>query len=518
MNTQRPEWNDANNALVGNGVSVVTLFHLQRHLEFLREVFDAARDTTVPLSAEVARWLGEVGSALRAADASDAGARMALLCMLGEAFSRYRERVYAAGLGRPELVALADVRSMLDAALAHLHHALDGARRDDGLYHSYDLLELDLGRRTLHVHTLDAMLEGQVAALGSGHATPAEAVSLLDALFASPLYLSDQMSFLLYPARELPDFLERNIIPTERARTVELIDRLLATNDRSIVVSDVTGAVRFHPDFGHAGDLTEALDTLALRPGWRDPVARDRAAMLEVYEDVFHHRAFTGRSGRMYGYEGIGSVYWHMVAKLLLAVQETHARALGEGAPDSVVAALAAHYHRVRAGFGFMRSAESYGAFPTDPYSHTPAHAGAQQPGMSGQVKEEILARFGELGVTVKHGQVAFRPRLLPRSEFLSVSSSLEHVRHGAIERIPVPAGCLGFTYAGTPVLYRLTRGESWVRVMGREGSERRLACDTLDRGMSRALLSREGSIVRIEVGIPEAILAAPKLEEAWTA
>lgn len=29
MNTQRPEWNDANNALVGNGVSMVTLCYLR---------------------------------------------------------------------------------------------------------------------------------------------------------------------------------------------------------------------------------------------------------------------------------------------------------------------------------------------------------------------------------------------------------------------------------------------------------------------------------------------------------
>jgi hypothetical protein len=34
MNTQRPEWNDANNALVGNGVSMVTLYYLRRFLKF----------------------------------------------------------------------------------------------------------------------------------------------------------------------------------------------------------------------------------------------------------------------------------------------------------------------------------------------------------------------------------------------------------------------------------------------------------------------------------------------------
>ena len=40
--------------------------------------------------------------------------------------------------------------------------------------------------------------------------------------------------------------------------------------------------------------------------------------------------------------------------------------------------------------FGKVKTVRSYGAFPSDPYSHTPAHAGAQQPGMTGQVKEDF--------------------------------------------------------------------------------------------------------------------------------
>jgi hypothetical protein len=40
MNTQRPEWNDANNALVGNGVSMVTLYYLYRYLSFMERLMD----------------------------------------------------------------------------------------------------------------------------------------------------------------------------------------------------------------------------------------------------------------------------------------------------------------------------------------------------------------------------------------------------------------------------------------------------------------------------------------------
>ena len=96
-----------------------------------------------------------------------------------------------------------------------------------------------------------------------------------------------------------------------------------------------------------------------------------------------------------------GSIYWHMVSKLLLAAQECYRQAVETGAQPAVTAALAAAYYDIRQGLGFNKSPADYGAFPTDPYSHTPMGGGARQPGMTGQVKEEILTRFGELGVSV---------------------------------------------------------------------------------------------------------------------
>ena len=87
--------------------------------------------------------------------------------------------------------------------------------------------------------------------------------------------------------------------------------------------------------------------------------------------------------------------------------RETRSRRLGE------------LYYRVRAGLGFNKTPAEYGAFPTDPYSHTPGHGGASQPGMTGQVKEEILTRFGELGIRVSDGRVRFQPTLLRPQELL---------------------------------------------------------------------------------------------------
>ena len=137
-------------------------------------------------------------------------------------------------------------------------------------------------------------------------------------------------------------------------------------------------------------------------------VERGRADTLNAYEAVFHHAAFTGRSGTMYAFEGLGCIYWHMVAKLLLAVQENVQRADREDRPVALQRELAGMYYRIRAGIGYEKSVAEYGAFPTDPYSHTPPDGGARQPGMTGQVKEEILTRRGELGVRIRGGEVRF--------------------------------------------------------------------------------------------------------------
>ena len=51
-------------------------------------------------------------------------------------------------------------------------------------------------------------------------------------------------------------------------------------------------------------------------------------------------------------------------------------------------------YYDIRGGLSAAKTPEEYGAFPYDPYSHTPDNSGAQQPGMTGQVKEEIITRL----------------------------------------------------------------------------------------------------------------------------
>ena len=60
MNTQRPEWNDANNALVGNGVSMVTLYYLNRFFNFFEELLESSTTQEVEVSNEILQFFDKV--------------------------------------------------------------------------------------------------------------------------------------------------------------------------------------------------------------------------------------------------------------------------------------------------------------------------------------------------------------------------------------------------------------------------------------------------------------------------
>jgi hypothetical protein len=79
----------------------------------------------------------------------------------------------------------------------------------------------------------------------------------------------------------------------------------------------------------------------------------------------------------------------------LLGAEECFFQATDEGADSDVVNKLKEHYYEIKAGIGLYKSPELYGAFPTDAYSHSPGNAGVKQPGMTGQVKEDIISRMG---------------------------------------------------------------------------------------------------------------------------
>ncbi|HLP02475.1 MAG TPA: hypothetical protein VK163_10670, partial [Opitutaceae bacterium] len=310
LNTQRPEWNDANNALVGNGLSVVTLCYLRRLIAHCRSaLLPALGDAPVEIASSIATLAEQLLAILErerpllATSPIAPSARRALLDALAEAGSAHRERVYRGALGTPSPLAPAALRRLFELAQDFVDHSIRANRRADGLYHAYNLLEFSEQPPSLHVSHLQPMLEGQVAVLSSGLLSPAETLALLDALRRSPLYRADQHSYILYPDRELPGFLERAVLPADAATQEPLVAALLSAGDERLVLRDAAGALRFHPDLINDDALAARLHALATEPRWSELVAARTPAVHALYERVFNHRAYTGRSGSMFAYE-----------------------------------------------------------------------------------------------------------------------------------------------------------------------------------------------------------------------
>ena len=236
-----------------------------------------------------------------------------------------------------------------------------------------------------------------------------------------------------------------------------------------------------------------------------EDIEASRQALRTLYEFVFRHREFTGRSGSMFGFEGLGCIYWHMVSKLLLALQENFFAALDGNSADEVCQSLGALYYRVREGIGFTKTPVEYGAFPTDPYSHTPGHGGAQQPGMTGQVKEEVLSRFGELGLRVAGGEVRFDPRLLRAREFSSESRQFRFLDvDGQWQELKVPASGLAFTWCQVPIVYRLRAdGRPALTITRPDGRTQTLPQLSLPAELSADIFRRSGEIRQISLDLP---------------
>lgn len=503
LNAQRPEWNDANNALVGQGLSMVTLNYLRRYVRFFQGLMKLQPKNT-ELSYEVALWLKETAEILQnLAPKLDGVAisdtlRFEVLQDLGQSAWRYRQAVYnTQSFSHKEDCSIEVINQLLSNALTVIDHTITTNVGDDGLYQSYNLL--GLGDKQASVETLYPMLEGQVAAISSGAIQPEQAADVVDALFASEVYRADQKTFMLYPDRVQTKFLAKNVITKAAFEQVPVLAQMIAAGDERIIMQDVKGCYRFNPNVKNNGELIIQVNELR-----GDYPALDKAMVSKVealYEQVFNHQSFTGRSGGMFGFEGLGSVYWHMVSKLLLALKENFYSAVAEDADPRLINRLGSLYYRVREGIGFNKSPDEYGAFPCDPYSHTPKHAGAQQPGMTGQVKEEILSRFGELGVHVLNGEVEFNPKLLRTCEFVSTEKTLRYLDvKNDWQETTVPKNGIGFTWCQVPVVYELSDGSPTLTLTLSNGKQITSSDLTLVGEYSHALFNRTGFIKQIYI------------------
>ena len=143
-----------------------------------------------------------------------------------------------------------------------------------------------------------------------------------------------------------------------------------------------------------------------------------------------------------------------------------------------------------------------YGAFPTDPYSHTPKGEGAKQPGMTGMVKEEILTRQRELGYSIENGQLGFDFLLLDTSEFLSEPRMFAHVNvKGTEEQLELPTGSIAYTICQVPVLLQAS-AKPCINVHLSDGSIQQSDGHVLDLAISTHIFQRDGVVHHLVVFI----------------
>lgn len=507
MNTQRPEWNDANNALVGNGLSMVTLYYMHRFQVYLDQLVKEITSDTVKVSVEVKHMFDDTFKVLRqyrqalGQPISDQ-TRFMIVKALGEIGTAYRQIIYEDGFsGEKADIKVTSLQAFIDVSMNHLTDTIKKNKRKDGLYHAYNLIRFDAD--TCNVSHLYEMLEGQVAVLSSKALDKKEAIHVLASLKESAIYRKDQDSFMLYPNRELPKFLEKNIIPASDVKTSVILQAELNRNQTRIIEQDVYGRYHFNGRFRNGEEIREALVDLACYD------ESDIHVVVDLFTELFNHHAFTGRSGTFYKYEGLGSVYWHMVSKLLVATGEIFNDVYSVEGMTEDAKTLMAYYHDIKAGIGVEKTPAEYGAFPTEAYSHTPGFSGVQQPGMTGQVKEDILSRFGELGVKVTENCLQFKPALLAKDEFLTSEqhwSLAKRINPMATETIKLPKKTLGFTILTVPIVYILSDHEKIV-VYDVSGNERTYNGNTLDVGTSEEMFGRDHNIDVIHVYLDESIL-----------
>jgi hypothetical protein len=505
MNTQRPEWNDAKNALVGYGISMVTLFYIRRYVNFLKVFLSESSKNNFNLTTEIISFFTGIYNALSEINKMQKGKlgdqeRKSIVDQLGKIGTEYRSKIYKKGFsGEKQAISTEDIIQFCELCLSVIDYTIRENIREDGLYHSYNILHIS--EDELKITRLYEMLEGQVAVLSSGYLSTTESIELLTALKKSRLYRQDQNSYMLYPDKKLPPFIEKNKISIDLINRSKLFTYMLSIDNKEIIYKDIDGGIHFQSDIINSDELKKKLDSLNDQK-LKEYAEDELSIVLDIYEKTFFHNEFTGRATTFYKYEGLGSIYWHMVSKLLLAVQEVYFHAEEKSITEEQLKKIKYFYYDIKNGIGTGKQPADYGAFPTDPYSHTPSFAGVQQPGMTGQVKEDIISRFRETGIKINSGKILVNPSLLRKEEFLEKDEIFTYYDlTGKEKNINCRKNSFAITYCQVPFIYQLSDRENIV-VYKEDGKKIKLNDLKFEEEFSQSIFKRNGKINRVEIFI----------------
>jgi hypothetical protein len=107
--------------------------------------------------------------------------------------------------------------------------------------------------------------------------------------------------------------------PAEALQRIPLLAAMQQSNDARIIEIDDDGTARFNASFINVNYLIINISYLIapldqLTSEYDSLKNTSSEDMKALYEKVFRQEEFTGRSGSMFGFEGLGCIWWHMVA------------------------------------------------------------------------------------------------------------------------------------------------------------------------------------------------------------
>jgi hypothetical protein len=119
---------------------------------------------------------------------------------------------------------------------------------------------------------------------------------------------------------------------------------------------------------------------------------------------------------------------------------------------------------------------------------------------MTGQVKEDLIARLGEMGVALEGGRLAFHAHLVVRDEFLEEARTFRLFDVDGEEcTLDLDPGTLAFTICQAPVVAHRS-GPSRIEITSADGLRRTADGLRLDAETSAAIFERRGTVRRLDV------------------
>ena len=114
---------------------------------------------------------------------------------------------------------------------------------------------------------------------------------------------------------------------------------------------------------------------------------------------------------------------------------------------------------------------------------------------MTGQVKEDILSRIGELGVFVKDGCIRFNPCLLRAGEFLKTKRTYRfiNINHES-QPIDLQPNSLAFSYCQVPIIYKIAE-QVGIEAVLNNAENKKFKSLTLSEDLSAEIFERSGKV-----------------------